>query len=125
MGNGERVTEISVPGGLFSTPTVVAGVTGAKTVSSDNGTVIVLLKDGTIRIWGHDGWGQGGVGTSGGYQPKPVKPKLTGIAGVFVNGSTCFAVTADGQLYAWGFGRYRLLSVMKNHLKVPTLLVVP
>lgn len=125
MGNGERVSDISEPGAINQIPTVVAGVTGAKTATTDNGTVIVLLQDGTMRIWGHDGWGQAGIGTSGGYQPKPVRPKLPNVAGVFLNGSNCFAVTTDARLYVWGFGRYRIQGVMKDNLKVPTLLVVP
>jgi len=33
---------------MYPVSTVVAGVTGAKAATSDNGTVIVLLKDGTM-----------------------------------------------------------------------------
>lgn len=125
MGNGDRVSEWSDPGAKFVAPTAVPGVAGAKAVAANQGTVVVLLKDATLRAWGHDGFGQAGIGTSGGYQPKPVKPKLTDVAGVFLNYATCFAVTNSGQLYVWGFGNYRLMGVMKDNLRVPTLFASP
>jgi alpha-tubulin suppressor-like RCC1 family protein len=125
MGNGDRNAEWSDPGGKYLAPTAVAGVTGAKAVAANDGTVMALLKDGTVRAWGHDGFGQAGFGTSGGYQPKPVRTKLTGVAGLFLHKSTCFAVTNSGQLYVWGFGHYRLLGPMKDNLKVPTLFTSP
>jgi len=117
MGNGERVSEWP----KFVAPTVVAGVAGAKSVAANHGTVVVVLKDGTLRAWGHDGFGQAGIGTNGGYQPKPGKTKLTDVANVFLHNATCFAVNKSGQLYVWGFGNSRLLGVMKNNLYVPTL----
>lgn len=122
MGNGDRNSESA---GNLVTPTAVSGVVGAKAMAANDGTVVVLLKDGTLRAWGHDGFGQAGIGTSGGYQPKPVKTKLTDVAGVFLSYSTCFAVTKSGQLYVWGFGNYRLLGVMKNNITVPTVFVSP
>jgi alpha-tubulin suppressor-like RCC1 family protein len=121
MGNGDRISEWTAPGAKFVVPTVLAGVAGAKSVAANHGTVVVLMKDGTLRAWGHDGWGQAGIGTYGGYQPKPVRPKLTDVANVFLNNVTCFAVTKSGQLYVWGFGNYRLQGVMKKNLYVPTL----
>jgi alpha-tubulin suppressor-like RCC1 family protein len=125
MGNGERVSEWTEPRAKFVVPTPVAGVAGAKAVSADDGTVVVLLKDATVRAWGHDGYGQTGIGTSGGYQPRPVRTKLTGVANVSLNQMTCFAITDSGQLYVWGFGRYRVLGNMKNNLSVPTLFSSP
>ena len=40
------------------------GVAGAKTIVMAMGHVAVLRRDGTLRLWGHDGYGQIGVGTS-------------------------------------------------------------
>lgn len=105
-------------------PIAVPGVTNTKAVSAGTGTVAVLLKNGTLRTWGHDGWGNAGIGTFGGYQMKPVKAKLAGVEGVFMAGSRCFAI-AGGQLYVWGFGHSRMLGVMNKHLYVPTLFVTP
>ena len=121
MGNGDRVAEWTEQGSKFVAPTVVASVVGAKSVAANDGTVVVVIKDGTLRAWGHDGWGQAGIGTFGGYQPKPVRPRLTGVANVFLHNAECFAVTTSGQLYFWGFGNYRLQGVMKKNVYVPTL----
>ena len=125
MGNGERVSEWTDPRAKFVVPTPVPGVVGAKAVAASDGTVIVLMKDATLRSWGHDGYGQTGIGTSGGYQPRPVRTKLTDVANISVHQMTCFAVSNSGQLYVWGFGHYRLLGVMKKNLSVPTLFSSP
>lgn len=115
MGNGQNVQD---EGTLVPTP--VAGVTGAASVSAGYGHIIVLLKNGTMRTWGHDGWGQAGVGRSGGYQDRPAAPKLTGVTAVFAPRNKCFATTSDGRFWFWGPGYYKLPGPMREDKKVPT-----
>jgi len=115
MGNGQNVQD---EGTLVQAP--VAGITGAASVSAGYGHIIVLLKNGTIRTWGHDGWGQAGIGRSGGYQDRPAAPKLTGMTAVFAPRNKCFATTSDGRLWFWGVGYYKLPGPMREEKKVPT-----
>ncbi len=114
MGNGQNVQ-----GEAHPVPVPVAGVTGAVAVSAGYGSVAVLLKNGTLRTWGHDGWGQAGIGTSGGYQMRPAAPKLTGVTAVMLRRNNCFALTTGGRLWFWGPGRYWLPGPMRTDKSVP------
>ena len=87
-----------------ATPVAVKGVTNAKTISVGGGHVVVLLGDRTVRMWGHDGWGQIGVGTHGFYQPLPKKPALTDVTAVWAVANSTYALKADGTVWWWGVG---------------------
>ena len=120
MGNGEGPLSPDDPGARTLVPVPLKGIAGAKSLSLGGGHAAVLLGDGSLRMWGHDGWGQIGVGTSGGYQKRPIK--LTGIANVtavYLGGAHSFAVRADGTLWIWGF-RYRGQGLLERDLHVPT-----
>jgi hypothetical protein len=69
MGNGLGPLSPNDEGGRVLVPTQVKGIAGAQRVSIGTGRAAVLLADGTLRMWGHDGWGQTGVNTSRSYQP--------------------------------------------------------
>lgn len=126
LGNVESPLSPDDPGGRNPLPVQVKGITGAKRLSIGEGHVAVLLGDGTLRMWGHDGWGQIGVGTSGGYHGKPTKvAALTSVAAVYLGGAHSFAVRADGTFWMWGFGFYRGLGVIGKDLHVPTRLDLP
>lgn len=125
MGNGKNVPgDYAEPGARFLVPTAVAGVTGARSVVVGQGHVAVLLRDGTLRMWGHDGWGQIGVGTAGDYQMRPVKTRISGVAEVFMAANRTFAVTEGGRLWFWGPGHSRLPGVMARDTKVPAEITV-
>ena len=120
MGNGEGPLSPDDPGARTLVPVPLKGIAGAKSLSLGGGHAAVLLGDGSLRMWGHDGWGQIGVGTSAGYQKRPIK--LTGIANVtavYLGGAHSFAVRADGTLWIWGF-RYRGQGLLERDLHVPT-----
>ena len=105
MGNGEGPMSPDDPGGRNPLPVQLKGVAGAKSLSLGDGHAAALLRDGTLRMWGHDGWGQIGVGTSGFYHERPVK--VTGISevsAVYLGGAHSFAVRADGTLWILGVG---------------------
>ncbi len=90
MGNGLGPLSPDDPGGRVLQPVPVAGVAGAKSLTIGDGHIAVLLRDGTLRMWGHDGWGQIGVGTSGFYHD------------IYLGGPHSFAVCTDGKLWVWG-----------------------
>ncbi|MEK6689269.1 MAG: hypothetical protein AABZ01_12535, partial [Gemmatimonadota bacterium] len=63
MGNGEGPLSPDDPGARTLLPVPLKGIAGAKSLSLGGGHAAVLLGDGYLRMWGHDGWGQIGVGT--------------------------------------------------------------
>ncbi|MBP7777560.1 MAG: hypothetical protein KA371_10560 [Acidobacteria bacterium] len=126
MGNGAGPMSPDEPGGRNLLPLQLNGVAGAKSLGLGLGHAAALLRDGTLRMWGHDGWGQIGVGTSGGYHQRPAK--VTGIANVsalYLGGPHSFAVTTDDTLWIWGFKFTDGVGVLGKHLHVPTRLDVP
>ena len=127
MGNGEGPLSPDDPGGRNLAPTPVKGITGATGLSIGDGHVAALLGDGTLRMWGHDGWGQIGVGTSGFYHEKPMK--VTGIstvAAVYLGGPHSVAVCADGTLWIWGKSFVENgPGLLGQHLHLPARLDLP
>jgi alpha-tubulin suppressor-like RCC1 family protein len=116
-------------GGRVLVPAPVKGVTGARRLSIGAGHVAVLLADGTVRVWGFDGYGQAGVGTSGtssethgAYKPAPVKPAITNVAGIYAGGYRSIAVRTDGTLWIWGGTSFTGAGILGRNLKIPTLL---
>jgi alpha-tubulin suppressor-like RCC1 family protein len=123
FGTGEGPLAPDDAGGRVLLPVIVKGATGAKRMSIGFGHVAALLRDGSLQMWGHDGWGQIGVGTSGFYQERPVK--LTGIsnvAAVYLGASHSFAVRADGTLWIWGPRFFPHAGILGKYLHVPTRL---
>ncbi len=103
MGNGAGPLSPDDPGARMLVPVPVMGIAGARRISIGLGHVAVLLNDGTLRMWGHDGWGQIGVGTSGFYQEKPMAVKgLQNVAAIYLGGPHSVAVRTDGTLWIWG-----------------------
>ena len=77
------------------------------------------MKNGTLRTWGHDGWGQAGIGTHGGYQMKPATLKLTGVKASFAAQNRCFAITQDGKLWFWGPSYTKLPGLLRQNQYAP------
>ena len=113
------------PGGRILTPVMVKGVTGAKTLSIGYGHVAALLADGTLRMWGFNGYGQVGVGTpDSGYQTRPVKVSaIADVAMVRLGGFHSMAVRTDGTLWIWGGSFFEGgPGLLGRNLRVPTRL---
>jgi len=120
LGNGKRGT--SSGDGNVAMPAVVKGVANARSIVAGEGFVLALLADGTLRAWGFDGYGEIGVGTSGGYHMAPMRiPSLAKVVNINAGGYRVFATTADGRLWHWGTS----IPVAPGHrpnVKVPALL---
>ena len=121
MGNGLGPLSPDDEGGRVLSPVPVKGIKGARHLSLGAGHVAALLADGTLRMWGHGGFGQTGVGTAAEYQRTPVITKLANVAAVYLGGFQSMAVRTDGTLWIWGHnsnsGGPGLLG---KNLKVPT-----
>ena len=125
MGNGLRSGGLGAEGELNPKPLAVKGITNAKTISAGDGHVAVLLRDGTLRLWGHDGWGQIGIGTHGSYHESPKKPTLTNVAAVYLGNNKSFAVRLDGTLWRWGGAATYGGGEFTKDQHVPTLTPIP
>jgi alpha-tubulin suppressor-like RCC1 family protein len=117
------------PGGRVLVPAPMKGITGVRRLSIGSGHVAVLLADGTLRLWGFDGYGQTGVGTSGtssetdgAYKRRPVKPAITDVANIYLGGYRSIAVRTDGTLWIWGWAGSTGSGILGRNLKLPTLL---
>lgn len=126
MGNGTRNPSPDDPGGRNLLPQQVPGLANVKALSLGAGHAAALLNDGTLRMWGHDGYGQIGVGTSNEYYPKPVPVKgITNVSAVYLGSMRSFAVRTDGSLWIWGYQSTGAQGVLGRNLRVPTLLPLP
>ncbi|MBC7940211.1 MAG: hypothetical protein H7Z19_10685 [Chitinophagaceae bacterium] len=126
MGNGTQNPSPDDPGGRNLLPLQVQGLTNVRSLSLGFGHAAALLRDGTLRMWGFDGYGQIGVGTSGGYHPKPVPVRgMTNVSSVYLGGMRSFAARTDGSLWLWGFGSSGGQGILGKNLSVPTLLQLP
>jgi len=99
LGNGLKSGGRGDAGDLNSKPVAVKGVTDAEDDQRGRRTRCpCCCGDGTLRLWGHDGWGQIGIGTHGSYQESPKKPALTNVAAVYLGNNKSFAVRLDGTV---------------------------
>ena len=126
MGNGgERPGSPDEPGGRVLLPQHVKGLTGAQTIAIGGGNVAALLGDGTLRMWGHNGYGETGTGSANAYEPRPVKTALTNVAAVYLGNMRSYAVRTDGTFWIWGFPHTPATGVLAKTWKVPTKLDLP
>ena len=121
MGNGLGPLSPDDAGGRVLAPVPVKGITGARHLSLGAGHVAALLADGTLRMWGHGGFGQTGVGTAAEYQRTPVVVKLANVAAVYLGAFQSMAVRTDGTLWIWGHNSTSSgPGLLGKNLKVPT-----
>jgi alpha-tubulin suppressor-like RCC1 family protein len=114
MGNGLGPLSPDDEGGRVLAPIPVKGIKGARSLS---------LGAGTLRMWGHHGFGQTGIGPSSDYQKTPVIVKLTNVAAVYLGGFNSMAVRTDGTLWIWGANRIDSgPGFLGKNLRVPTRL---
>lgn len=83
------------------------------------------LGDGTLRMWGHNGYGETGIGSANPYEPRPVKTALTNVAAVYLGNMRSYAVRTDGTFWIWGFPYTPASGILAKTWKVPTRLDLP
>jgi alpha-tubulin suppressor-like RCC1 family protein len=126
MGNGQGPTAPDDPAGRNLLPTRVKRIDGAQRLAIGGGQVAALLGDGSLRMWGHNGYGEIGVGSGNACEPTPMKVSaLTNVAAVYLGNMRSYAVRADGTFWIWGFGQYPAQGILAKTLKIPTRLDLP
>ncbi len=118
LGNGQRE-------GNATLPIPVKGVTGAKQVVVGMGCVLVIHTNGTITSWGFNGFGGLGVGTTGSYNTRPMKPRVSGIATAYASGYATFLVKTDGTLLWSGSGDGTKTGPMAKKVSKYTTVKIP
>lgn len=124
LGDGEKPGAPIAKDGIILTPTPVKGISAVQTISFDYGSQIALHTNGTLTVWGFDGWGQHGINESGGYTLKPKKPSISGVASINAIGNRTFVIKKDGSVWWAGVKSGAKTGPMKANAKSFTKLAI-
>jgi len=87
-----------------STPHRMEALTGITKIAAGGQHALALGNGGRIWAWGDNTYGQIGDGTIGGNHNVPVQlANPTNVVAIAAGGSHSLAVTATGQVWAWGY----------------------
>ena len=105
------------------TPIQVPGLTDVVAIAAGKGHSLAIRSDGTVWAWGSNDYGECGIGSTSIRVMSPVQVLgLSNIVDVAAGSQHSLAVTADGQLYAWGCNaQYQLGDGTGEDKLVPTL----
>jgi len=105
LGNG-NTSDSNVPVLVHSLGHVVQVAEGGSYL--DNGQTLVMMRDGNIKAWGADSFGQLGNGeTDSGFHDLPIlvtPPAGVTYGSIVTSGYDSYAVSTTGTVYAWGRG---------------------
>lgn len=94
----------AVVGGMLRTPQKVTRLWGVVGVAAGVDTSFALRRDGSVWAWGANSLGQLGLGDR---VDRSVPTRLAGLPPVIdgsVSTTHALALTADGRVFAWGYG---------------------
>ena len=83
-------------------PQPVPGVSGVVQLSVSTDHAVALLKDGTVRSWGGNRFGELGGGHRE-FAKSAVTPSLKGVVGIAAGGARSYFLMPEGQLLMAGF----------------------
>ena len=105
LGDG-NTTDANVPELVHRLGHVVRVAQGGS--YGNNGQTLVIIRDGNVKGWGADGFGQlGDGGDDAGYHDLPIAvapPSGITYASVATSGFDSYALSTTGAVYAWGQG---------------------
>src|SRR3972149_6301499 len=97
LGNGQAAMRAS--------PGKVAGIDQVSAVAAGFGYTLALRSDGLLWSWGFNADGELGDGTTQSRSyPVPVSGISGSVASIAAGSDHAFAVTTDGDVWAWGYG---------------------
>jgi alpha-tubulin suppressor-like RCC1 family protein len=84
-------------------PVKVAGLHHATAIAAGAEHSVALREDGTLRAWGHNGFGQLGTGGApANFPTAQLVSGLTHVVAIAAGDAHTLAVRDDGSLWAWG-----------------------
>lgn len=100
-------------GGQRSTPRKVGSLPPAVAIASGSFHSCVLDRRGSVRCWGHGGWGQLGAAADAGTDSSvPVTvPGLPPVVALALGEQHSCALSTAGEVYCWGGNQYGQLGV--------------
>lgn len=79
---------------------------GITAISAGYAHNLILLRDGTVRGFGQNNFGQLGMEPLTVNAANPVQvPGLTNVEAIAVSDFSSFALTRDGKVWSWGYGK--------------------
>ena len=98
LGNGRS-------GAARNIPKAVSNIGGVRSVKAGCHHSLALKRDGTVRAWGYNAFGQLGDGTNS-RRTVPVKVKIKNVKAIAAGCDHNLALKKDGTVWAWGYGYY-------------------
>ena len=83
-------------------PVEIAGLSGVLAISAGYTHSLAVMKDGTVRAWGENRWGEVGDGTTAVRNAPVVVPGVKDVVGVAAGQGFSAAVLRDGTVMTWG-----------------------
>jgi hypothetical protein len=84
-------------------PITVPGLDNVKAVSGGSNHALALKRNGTVRAWGDNGFGELGNGDAPNDSPVPVKVDgLTDVKAIAAGQDVSYALKENGTVRAWG-----------------------
>lgn len=118
----DRVVEVAAGNAANHGVSGAVGIAGAQRLAIGGGNVAALLGDGSLRMWGHNGFGEMGSATPGSYATTPVKvTALSNVVAVYL-GKAARARFSEMARSGLGFGHTSAQGILAKNLKVPTRL---
>lgn len=89
-------------------PVRIPELTGVAAISTGNAHSLALMKDGTVRVWGANKYGQIGDGSSANRDRPFMVPGVRNAVAIAAGGYRSVAVLADGTVMEWGANHVNL-----------------
>jgi alpha-tubulin suppressor-like RCC1 family protein len=83
-------------------PVEIPGLSGVAAISAGYSHSLALMKDGTVRAWGENRWGEVGDGTTAKRDAPVAVPGVRNAVAVAAGGGFSGAALADGTVMTWG-----------------------
>lgn len=101
-GDGRHAKINGVDTYAVTTPTQIAGIANATSVTVGAQHMCALIDDGTVRCWGRGNVGQLGNGATPDSSGPVAVTGLTGVTQISAGGGSTCARRSNGEIYCWG-----------------------
>ena len=118
-------TRSAQPTKFMPYPVPIPGLSGVAAVATGDQHSLALMKDGTVRAFGFNRWGQLGDGTVTTRNTPVLVAGIKNAVAIAAASGVSAAVLADGTVMTWGFGTSGLGRTMKAEAPHPTPGPVP